>query len=459
MNDRLKQGGASFSAETETTLQNGFRGVAQFNLVSNFAFRQVFSDTFRAATAPNQNSILFLTNSSGPFNFNFSLNREETFFPQRSVVIRSAPRIQARSTGASLGHAFYLEFESTLEGLNRSDSLFNTPQFVQRLDLFPRIYYAGLKTRYFSLLPRLGFRETYYSDSRTEAVGALAGEGLHRRYGEVDVSLIGPILQRRFDFWGGLRHSIEPEMRYRWIQGIDHFRQVLRFDDVDAIADTNETEYSLTQRFFRRVNLSGGGDTSLETMSFRIAQKYFIDSSFDGALEVGRPNQFYPLNTLTGFLYATEQRRFSPVTALFRFSPSFRYSVDVRADYDTQRSSFRNTSVTGYFSVSQWFGGVTYFLTRKLDPSSFTSNQVQTLLSYGTPWKGLSASALLNYDIQRSQLQNSISRINYFWDCCGVSLEFLQFDVNLRNESQVRFSFFLKGLGAFGTIRQPDSIF
>ncbi|MBI3940215.1 MAG: LPS-assembly protein LptD [Acidobacteria bacterium] len=457
--DRLKQGGASMSVQAETLLPNGFRGVALFNLVSNFAFRQVFSDTFRAATAPDQNSLLFLTNNFGSLSFNTSVSREETFFPARGVVIRSAPRIELRSLGTRLGNRFYLEFESTLEGLNRSDALLRTPQFVQRFDLFPRLYYTGLKTRYFSFFPKVGARETYYSDSRDGSGRGLAGKAVRRHYQQAELDLLGPVLQRRFKVWGGLRHSLQPELRYRWIDGIRPYRRLLRFDDVDAVADTHEVEYSLTQRLFRGGNFYNEGDTNLETISFRIAQKYFVDGNFGGALEKGRVNQFYPLNTLTGFLYATEPRRFSPVTALLRFSPSYRYSADVRADYDSQRSRFRNTSVTGYFSASRWFGGITYFLTRKLDPSSFTSNQVQTLIAYGQPWKGFSASSLLNYDIQRSALQNSMTRVNYFWDCCGLSLEFLQFRVNVRNESHLRFSFFLKGLGAFGTMQRPDSIF
>lgn len=457
--DRLKQGGGSFAGQVETLLGNGFRGMALFNLVSNFAFRQVFSDTFRAATTPTDSSSLFLTNNFRSMSFNVAVNREETFFPLRNVVIRSAPLIQLQSLGASLGKDFHLELESSLGGFHRTDALLQTPEFVQRFDLFPRVYYSGLKTPYFSLMPRLGGRETFYSESFNPAEGRLARKGILRRYAQADIDILGPIFQRRFDSWGGFRHSVEPQLRYRWIGGINEYARILRFDDIDAVADTNELEYAITQRIFTRGNFFGDGETNLEMMSFRVAQKYLIDSAFGGALQGGRTNQFYPLNTLTGFLYATEGRRFSPITGLFRFSPSYRYSVDIRADYDTHRSSFRNASVTGYLGIRRWFGEITYFLTRKLDASGFTSHQVQTILTYGEQGKGLSASALLNFDIQRSVLQNSITRVNYFWDCCGVSMEFLQFDVNLRSESQLRFSFFLKGIGAFGTIRQPQSIF
>ncbi len=457
--DRLKQGGTLFAANARTELPYGFRGVAEFNLVTNFAFRQVFSDTFRAATTPNETSTIFLTNNFRSFSFNLGFNREETFFPGRNVLIRSAPMIQLRSVGTPLGKDLRLEFESTLEGLSRTDALLETPPIVQRFDFFPRIYYSGLKTSFFSLIPRLGARETFYSDSRDPDSDQLVHRNLHRQYVEAEADLLGPVLQRRFDFWGGLRHSIEPEITYRWIHGIDQYRRVLRFDDADAVANTNELEYGITQRFFKRRNYFGDSETNYEILSLRMAQHYFLDKNFGGAMEAGQINQFYPLNTLTGFLYATEPRRFSPVTTLLRFSPSYHYSFDVRSDYDTQRGGFRNNSVTGFFSLSRWQGGLTYFLTRKLDASSFTSHQAQAIIIYGKQWTGLSASAILNYDIQRAELLNSMTRVNYFWDCCGISLEYLQFNVNLRNESQLRFSFFMKGLGAFGTIQRPESIF
>ena len=459
VSDRLGQGGSIFLANARAEFSDGFRGVAMLNLTSNLVFRQVFSDTFRAATTPNEISTAFLTNNFRSLSFNISFNREETFFPVRNILTRSSPSIQLRSMGTSLGRNFYLEFESTLEGVSRSDALLQTPDIVQRFDLFPRIYYSGLKTPFLSIFPKFGLRETFYTDSRDPATGKLSSRRINREYAEADIEVLGPIIERRFNLWGGFRHTIEPELQYRWIQGINEFPRIIRFDDVDAVADTNEVEYGVTQRFFRRRNVYGDGETNIETMSFQIAQKYFFDPTFGGALEPGIVNQFYPLNTLTGFLYATERRRFSPVTAVFRFNPSYRYGADLRADYDTQRSSFRNTSVTGSASVGLFYAATTYFLTRKLDPSSFTSNQIQTSLFFGNRARGFSAGTLINYDIQRSALVYNSTRLNYFWDCCGVSLQFFQFDVAVRRESQLRFSFFLKGLGTFGTIPRPESLF
>ena len=46
------------------------------------------------------------------------------------------------------------------------------------------------------------------------------------------------------------KHTVEPEITYRYVAGIDNFLNVLRFDDVDVASDTNELEYGVTQRLF-----------------------------------------------------------------------------------------------------------------------------------------------------------------------------------------------------------------
>ena len=48
------------------------------------------------------------------------------------------------------------------------------------------------------------------------------------------------------------RHVIEPYMVYRRIAGINNFDHIIRFDYVDAIADTNEIEFGVANRFFTR---------------------------------------------------------------------------------------------------------------------------------------------------------------------------------------------------------------
>ncbi|MDQ3258999.1 MAG: hypothetical protein M3R15_34910, partial [Acidobacteriota bacterium] len=50
-----------------------------------------------------------------------------------------------------------------------------------------------------------------------------------------------------------------------------------------------------------------------------------------------------------------------------------------------------------------------------------------------------------------SSLVSSVATVGYGWDCCAVTLQNSTFDVGLRKENRVLFSFRLNGIGTFGT--------
>ena len=76
---------------------------------------------------------------------------------------------------------------------------------------------------------------------------------------EAQVDMRPPVIERTFDskfvervFGHDLRHTVEPELKYRYVSGVDSFLNVLRFDDVDIVSNTNELQYGVTQRLFLR---------------------------------------------------------------------------------------------------------------------------------------------------------------------------------------------------------------
>ncbi|MFQ5740729.1 MAG: LPS-assembly protein LptD [Acidobacteriota bacterium] len=463
VDDRLDQGGTSFNATGETFFGNGFRLVADFNLVSNFVFRRVFSESFFTATRPTEASRVFLTNNFGNKSFNFRISRNETIFPGSNAVIRHLPVFNFKLRGQRLfATPFYVDVNASAEGVSRADSEIETPSITQRLDFHPEFYFSLPLFQGLRLTPRVGGRETFYSDRLVEVGGkrSVDGESLSREYFEFTLDVQGWGLSKIYRNSGGPRfkHLIEPEVRYRYLTGVDNFNQVIRFDGADAVANTNEVEYALVNRFFVKEKTPQGTLTR-EWLSVKVGQKYFFDTDFGGALREGSVNQFFPLNTLTGFPYGAIRRRFSPLTTVARLTPGRRYSFDVRGDYDFEFDTFRNFSITGFMRLSRFSLGTTYFVTQELEPGTFETNQLQGQISYGNLKRGFSTSAVFSYDARTTRLLNLRSRANYFWDCCGVSLEFQRINVGLRQEQQIRFSFFLKGIGSFGTIRRPESIF
>ena len=455
--DRKGQGGSSVSGSGETRFDNGFRAVANFNLVSNFIFRQVFSEDFYTATRPTRSSQFFLTNSYRSRSFNFLLASEETVFPGRNVVVRNTPSFSFKLTGQRFANLpLYLDLNASAEGLSRSDQFLETPGLTQRLDLFPQLHFSLHLFQGLELAPRLGLRETYYSDSVDRSLGGesdlVSGRDLHRQYLDFSLDLSGwglsRVYQRSND--SGWKHLIEPVLRYRHIRGIDDFGQTLRFDEQDAIAETSEVEYAL----FNRIFLKRRG-RSRPWLTLKVAQKYFFDPDFGGAFQAGAANQFFPLNTLTGFPYGGLRRDFSPLVTAIRFTPSRRFNFDVRGDYDPDFSRFRNFAVAGFYNRDQVSFRASYFVTQELEPGTRESNQVQAHVLLGNPGRGLAVSTLFSYDAKVSRFLSSHSLLHYFWDCCGVTAEIFGFNFGVRQERQLRFSFYLKGIGSFGNVRRP----
>ena len=129
-----------------------------------------------------------------------------------------------------------------------------------------------------------------------------------------------------------LKHLIEPSITYRYISGVDDFRDTILFDEKDIFSNSNEIEYVFTNRFFARRPASDGGTTTGEVLSLSIGQKVFFDPTFGGALIPGRRNVLFPANTLSAFAYLDGTRKVSPVVSRLRFTPAERYTVDFRTD-------------------------------------------------------------------------------------------------------------------------------
>ena len=259
-------------------------------------------------------------------------------------------------------------------------------------------------------------------------------------------NFVGPRVGRDF---ATFRHVIEPSIEYRYVEGADRFRRTIVVDDVDLITNTNEVEYGITNRFF----------TSREVFSWRVAQKYFFDPTFGGAILPGRRNAFAPLLDITGFAFADGSRRFSPIVSTMRMSTSPNTSMDVQVDYDTREHLFRSAGIIGGLNRGQTVGSVSYFFVRR-SPIQVPNNQLQGLIGYGNELKpGVSAALTFSYDIQRSLFQSSVAQVGYNTDCYGLSFEFSQFDIGARKESRFRFAFSLKNIGSYGTLRPRERLF
>jgi LPS-assembly protein len=262
--------------------------------------------------------------------------------------------------------------------------------------------------------------------------------------------LVGPQLQRDFGSW---RHVIEPSVDYEYVNGADRFRNTIVVDDVDLVTNTNEVEYAITNRFF----------TKREVFSWRVAQKYFFDPTFGGAIIAGHRNVFEPVLYISGFAFADGLRRFSPIVSTMRVSTSASTSTDFQVDYDTRDHLFRSAGIIGSVSRARFTGGISYFFTHSSD-IEVPNNEFRGTLTFGNRTKpGLSAAFQVSYDIQHSLFQSSVAEVGYNTKCLGLSFEVSQFNIGARVESRFLFAFTLKDLGrnigSIGTIRPQERLF
>src|SRR5262249_41036150 len=213
-------------------------------------------------------------------------------------------------------------FGAALDGVQRVETTgdkvdLKSPSIIERLDLSPRLTFPLKSFAGFTLTPSVGVRSTFYSNSLDPVQRQFVGQSLLRNYADLDLDWRAPGLAKVFSHGDGtpwFKHVIEPFVEYRRIKGIDDFDRTPLIDERDLVADTNEVEYGVTNRFFvKRQTYDGSEKQTHELLSLTVSQKYFFDPTFGGALRPGPRNQFFPVNTLFGFAFAGVERDASPV--------------------------------------------------------------------------------------------------------------------------------------------------
>lgn len=634
------QGGTAFIGEGVQYLGHGWLAVGNVSLVTSLAFRQVFSDDITQVIDPRRESTFYANNNTNGFSFNFLASNETTrlFSPSGNplmpaagtdfdVKIRHAPEITMTLYPRRIfkGSPIYLSFDSTIGALKKEESVDTnvtlvTPAAVQRFDFQPKITVPFATIAGVAITPSLSLRETYYTSSLDPTAPAfdpqkftfdpvdprldpsrvdfrpdlklfdrnlldpIIPSDISRHYAELAVDVRPPALEKTYTNADGssrFKHLIEPYITYRLISGIgDEFNRIIRFDESDAVANTNEFEYAIVNRFFvrhfaselgrrrskgRRVpsdtnmvqpkekdsgsgkketnppadikieppanpetlssdqtaktkpaqpqndksnaklemgkqdelnakdrtlskqeKMGRRGDDSVataseeaasnegaapqayEVLTIKVAQKYFFDRDFGGALIEGRRNQFYPINTLSGFTFGGKARNFSPVNVAVRYRPLATVYGDLRMDLGNADGVVRNLTVGGGVRTDKVSVSANYHLSRRIkfdpngfEPGTFTGDQVSATVQLGDDVRGLYGGSRISYDftnrfisdtdVSRGRLINSRSYFGYSWDCCGVQFNYNTFKAGLRSESAWSFTFNLAGLGSYGT--------
>jgi LPS-assembly protein len=315
-----------------------------------------------------------------------------------------------------------------------------------------------------------------------------------------------PSLAKIFDrkmFGYVLKHVVEPYAVYRYEGGVDNFANIIRFDYRDIVADSNSVEYGVVNRIYAKKSKSDSkcylhpeyltpdmppieagkqlatgktacddsGGAAKEVFSLTLAQKYFFDPNFGGALVPNQRNVFDSSVDFSGIAFLTQPRHASPIISRMRYNQgltSFQWDLDYDPVFHQVNASTIFVSRRFSEKWSVW-GGQTYLhVPGEVIPATINqvlapdiSNQFRVQVTYGSLGaRGFSAAANMGYDVKNNYLQGTTVQTNYNWDCCGVTFEYARWALGtVRNENAYRFAFSLTNVGTFGNLKRLQRIY
>jgi len=504
------QGGEEFKAYGVKPLPDGFFGVLNVDLLSSYLFRIYFAEGFTEAINSEVRSNGFVYKNWDGYSFSVLASRYQNYestVPNDFISIVHAPSVEFSTAERPFDRSnFVYSYDAAIEGVNRSEIGFSTAPIVGRVDVAPYIAWPKL-FRGWTFRPQVGARETLYTErlepsSNPALIGTAIQDPVNRNVANASVEIRPPTLAKIFDhkpFGRVLKHTFEPFMIYRYQTGIGDFSQIIRFDYRDILVNTNEVEYGVINRLYSKkttlkskcyqpkkslspsenparrdyeaAQAAACKDESApagNVISWELAQKYFMNTNFGGALVPGQRNVFDTTVDFTGIAFLTEPRLFSPIISRLRAqagNADFQWSVD----YDPVLHQMNASTMFVGYRWNWWYlnAGQTYLdapgevsIVNGVETQAYY-NQWRIGIIYGGMSKpGLSAAASVAVDSRLDYIQAATIQTNYNWDCCGVAFQYQRWaQTLLRNENSYRFSFSLTNVGTFGSIKRLQRLY
>ncbi len=484
----VNQGGVDMVALGRKDLSPDTRIAGNVEYLSSYIYRLVFNDNYWLAVSSDVKSDLSFTHSRNGFIPSAWMARHQTFAGATEgdeARILHLPSLRYDILDRPLGTSpVEWGLASSVSHLARSEPDFHAHN-VGRIDVYPHLS-LPLVGGGWSIVPEAAIRATMYTGSQTPdltgangGVPAVSHDLLHRTEAEAFIDVRPPALERDFTVghWHRqLRHVIEPEFTYHFVGGIgSQARNVLLVDTTDIATNTNELGFSLTQRFYLRPKdeqpcAADQADTCdphpREWASWQIAQKYYLDPNFGGALIPNRRNVFDSTLDLSAVAFLTSPRNLSPLISRVRFEAIDNLRIEWDLDYDSRAGRFGADNMYAGYSWGNTTVGIGHSLLNAVDEQGSTasiiqSQQLEPFLQIGKPSdSGFNLAANGGYDFVHGALQYAGVQAVYNWNCCGITVGYRRFALGqLRDETQYLYSFTLANFGSVGDIRRSNNVF
>jgi LPS-assembly protein len=503
-------------------LPYGFRGVADVDYVSSLAFRETYSPTFTEAVNSEAHQAGFLTKDFQAYSFNVYASRYQDFLsaqplyqcqgseckyvPETSVIIRETPQFSFLGMDKQAGGSpFYFSFQTSAGEVGRSEPGLELPSLSERLDVHPEVTLRLPEFWGFHLTPSAGVDAARYGISLDPN-----REPLDRLLGDFSLDLRPPSFEKVFakSLWGRrFKHVIEPDIVYRLVKArnSEELANVVRYDDLDILCQTNEVEYSLTNTILARKDAPAGTTDkpqAQELISWRISQKYYFDPTFGGVLGSNNPIVWEPTLSLTGFHFIPG-RRLSPVVSDLKVAPFSFYDTELKLDLSPNGQGILDAGITSHIRHGIYGLAFTDFyinkdtyislLSRTASTPSATTTSSPTPMSFAeylllpphptttttstTPTtsyhllnalatfgdfdrKGLSGALGVNYNLVQKIVAGGVAQLSYNFGCFGLNVEYQRYSLTtLRIENVYRIAISFANVGTFGNFKPRDRLY
>ena len=494
---KLDEGGTQFEVTARTQVA-GFTGRLDYNYLSSYLFRQSFSNSFVSAVSSEIDSTGYLQRhfTHDIYALNIAFERSQLFEGvqlvgnNNQVTIQKLPSVEFTGRDQKVAGGplpVWFSFDSSIGLLDRQEQLVQTGLAVPRINISPRVM-TEFSFKGFSLVPSMTFGATSYGNSysansisyssgcfpATESnYGcnaalnvALANSALFRRDEDFSLELVLPTLEKVYTppKWLHLgkkvKHTIEGRAVYQYVTGIDDFQNIIKFDNLDFLSNTNQLTFSLTNRLYKK---DENGHVT-EFLTWRMSYARYFDPTFGGVVQPNQRNIVLAEEEITPFAFLAGPRGYSPINSYINISPYNFLSFDWQTDYDPYYHKFVDNTVNASVHKGPYFvsAGDTSISTNPLLVPE--ANQLRIAGGYGsTTRKGWNAAVVEDYDFVQQSLLYQFGQVSYNTNCCGFSFQYRRFSfgagIGARHENQYLLAFQIANLGSFGTMQKQDRIF
>jgi len=510
--DSQGQPTSRYRAEYRQTQEflNGFRMVADINLVSDFDYFSDFERELNLVSSPTILARLEFSRNGAWTSLNVrELRREQLRSGGASLIQQTLPEIEWRGRSRKLGKSpLYLSFESSLASIQQREKpgpggvTGEVPPLdvdYLRGDFFPSLSMPLSPWPWLEITPEITYRATHYTQKRATRSEKTVDEGITRQLWTAGVEIKGPKFYKIFErpkskYSKRYKHSVEPQLSYGFGEAYDRDDELIVYDQVDRVSAVGNTlSYGIVQRLFAKRPRSAQTELppradSVFSPNNRNAMERDNRIDFDQALELPLDEEIdesAPQETVEIATFELRQSRsfdrdlsladldfdgvneatspYSSVRIVGRFNPTPLISLDLRSNYDILYDRFRDATLSGQFQTGlarigfSWVHrnglGASTTLIGKEPIYNAVPNDTQVRLNTGlTLFRGkLRADINGSWDstppVGRSHITDLRWRIKYSTQCCTFYVERLSRNFTQQDRKDFYFRIDLKGVG------------